>query len=116
MQHNQDRPARGSTHRARPAAATQASAQHSSAGRLGVLPYLLVLAGVIAGLVVAWRGSRYAGQGAGLVGSALLAAALARLLLPPRSAGLLASRGKALDVLAFAALGGGVLGLALWLP
>jgi len=36
-------------------------------------------------------------------------------VLPPRYAGLLASRQKAIDVLAFALLGGSILGLALWL-
>jgi hypothetical protein len=121
VQHDQDRPGHrssGNTHRARPSSATQASAQHSTgqAGVLGMLPYLLVLAGVIAGLLLTWHSSRYAGKGTGLVGCALLAAALARLVLPPRYAGLLASRRKALDVLAFAVLGAGVLGFALWLP
>lgn len=120
MQHNPERPPR-TTHRARPArpvrdSATQANAQHSAAGLVGVLPYLLVLGGVVAGLLVAWHGSRYAGKGTALVGCALLAAALARLVLPPRYAGMLASRHKVLDVLAFALLGGGVLGLALSLP
>jgi hypothetical protein len=89
----------------------------ASAGVLGVLPYLLVLVGVAAGLVVlAWHGSRYAAQGTALVGSALLTAALIRLALPPRYAGLLATRGKAFDVLAFVMLGGGVLAVALMLP
>ena len=80
------------------------------------LPYLVVLAGAVAGLVVAWQGARHAGRGAGLVGAALLVAALARLVLPPRFAGLLASRGKALDVAAFAVLGTAVLAVAAWLP
>ena len=79
------------------------------------LPYLIVLAGVAAGLFVAWQ-DRYAGRGAALVGGALLAAAAARLVLPPRFAGLLASRGKALDVAAFAVLGTAVLAVAAWLP
>ncbi len=80
------------------------------------LPYLIVLAGVAAGLFVAWQGSQYAGRGAALVGGALLAAAAARLVLPPRFAGLLASRGKPLDVAAFAVLGAAVLAVAAWLP
>ena len=50
------------------------------------------------------------------MGGALLAAAAARLVLPPRFAGLLASRGKALDVAAFAVLGTAVLAVAAWLP
>ena len=47
---------------------------------------------------------------------ALLVAAVARLALPPRYAGLLASRGKAQDVAAFAVFGAAVLAVALSLP
>ena len=75
-----------------------------------------MLAGAVTGLLVAWLGTQHAGRGAGVVGGALLAAALARLVLPPRYAGLLASRGKAVDVTAFAVLGAAVLGIALSLP
>jgi hypothetical protein len=77
------------------------------------LPYLIVLAGVAVGLFVTWQGSRYAGLGTSLVGGALLAAAVARLLLPPRYAELLSSRWKAADVVAFTVLGTGVLAIAL---
>jgi hypothetical protein len=80
------------------------------------LPYLIVLAGAGAGLYLAWRGSRYAGRGTALVGGALLAAAAARLVVPPRYAGPLASRGKALDVAVFAVLGAAVLAVAVSLP
>ena len=65
---------------------------------------------------IIWQGSQHAGQGAAVVGAALLVAALARLVLPPRYAGLLVTRGKALDVAAFAVLGAAVLGVALSLP
>lgn len=81
-----------------------------------VVPYLLVLAGVAAGLAVAVGGSRYAGRGTAVAGGSLLLAALARLVLPQRRAGLLASRSKSLDVLAFLVLGGGLLALGLVLP
>ena len=91
------------------------TAAAAPAGVLGMLPYLLVLAGIAAGLGIAGYGSRYAGWGTGVVGCVLLAAALARLALPARMAGMLAARGKAFDVLAFAVLGGAVLALALWL-
>ena len=80
------------------------------------LPYLIVLAGVAVGLSVAGQGSLHAGRGAAVVGGALLAVALARLLLPPHHAGLLASRGKALDVAIFAVLGAAVLAVAVSLP
>jgi Protein of unknown function (DUF3017) len=85
-------------------------------GGLAWLPYLIVLAGVAAGMFVIWQGSRYAGRGAALVGCSLLAGALARLILPARYAGLLASRRKASDVLAFAAFGAAVLAVAIALP
>ena len=80
------------------------------------LPYLIVLAGAAVGMFVIWQGSQHAGQGAAVVGAALLVAALARLVLPPRYAGLLVTRGKALDVAAFAVLGAAVLALAASLP
>ncbi len=83
---------------------------------LAWLPYLIVLAGAGAGMFVVWQGSTYAGRGAGLVGCSLLAGALARLILPARYAGLLASRRKASDVLAFAVFGAAVLAVALMLP
>jgi Protein of unknown function (DUF3017) len=88
----------------------------SEGGGLGWLPYLIVLAGVAAGLFVAWQGSKHAAAGAAVVGCSLLAAALARLVLPDRYAGLLASRRKASDVLAFAVLGAAVLAVVLSLP
>jgi Protein of unknown function (DUF3017) len=102
--------------RRRTAPARAADADRPAAGVLAWLPYLIVLAGVAVGLSVAGQGSRHTGRGAAVVGGALVAAAVARLLLPPRYAGLLASRGKALDVAAFAVLGAAVLGAALSLP
>ena len=98
-------PARRRTAPARPAAQV-----------LAWLPYLIVLAGVAVGLFAAWQGSLHASGGAAVVGGALLAVALARLLLPPHHAGLLASRGKALDVAIFAVLGAAVLAVAVSLP
>jgi hypothetical protein len=106
--HHQDFP------RSRRAAAAQASTPASQV--VAWLPYLIVLAGAGAGLFVAWQGARYAGRGAAVVGSALLVAALARLALPQRYAGLLASRSKAQDVAGFAVLGAAVLAVAASLP
>ena len=83
---------------------------------LAWVPYLIALAGVAAGLFLAFDASRDAGRGAGLVGCSLLAAGLARLVLPPRYATMLSTRGKTSDVLAFAAFGAGVLAVALMLP
>jgi hypothetical protein len=105
------------TARARTATRDRATDQPApAASPLAWLPYLIVLAGVAAGLCVTWQGSRHARLGTGLVGAALLAAAAARLLLPSRYAALLSSRWKASDVVAFTVLGAGVLAIALALP
>jgi hypothetical protein len=93
-----------------------ASAAKPSSPVVTWLPYLIVLAGTVAGLVQARLGSQHAGRGAAVVGAALLVAALVRLALPPRYAGLLASRSKAQDVAAFAVLGAALLGVAASLP
>ena len=85
-------------------------------GGLAWVPYLIVLAGVAVGMYVVWQGSKYAGRGTALVGCSMLAAGLARLILPPRWAGLLSTRRKASDVLAFAVFGAAVLAVALMLP
>jgi hypothetical protein len=101
---------------ARGTRSSEAGIREPLGGALSVLPYLLVLAGVGAGVFVAFQGGRATARGAGIVGTALLIAGLLRLALPPRLAGSLASRSKVIDVLAFLVLGGGVLGLAIWLP
>jgi hypothetical protein len=108
--HHQDAP------RSRRAAPGRAANPGPAVRIVAWLPYLIVLGGAAAGLYMAWQGARQAGRGAGVVGVALLAAAVARLALPPRYAGLLATRGKALDVAAFAVLGAAVLAVALSLP
>jgi hypothetical protein len=86
------------------------------ASGLAWLPYLIVLAGAATGMFIAWQGSRYAARGTGVVGCSLIAAGLARLILPPRYAGLLSTRRKASDVVAFAVFGAAVLAVALMLP
>ena len=107
----------------RTAAAPRAAAGHraarpanSGSAVLAWVPYLIVLAGVAAGVTLAFNASRDAGRGAGLVGCSLLVAGLARLILPSRYARILSSRGKTSDVLAFAAFGAAVLAVALSLP
>jgi Protein of unknown function (DUF3017) len=103
-----NRPARAGAHSGGP--------QQGSVRGVAWLAYLIVLAGVAAGLFVTWQGSRYAGRGTAVVGCVLLAAAAARLILPPRFAGLLATRSRALDVTTLAVLGAAVLAVAAWLP
>jgi hypothetical protein len=112
--HHQDYPRSRRAAASKPAIASEASQAASQI--VAWLPYLIVLAGTVAGLLVASQGSRHAGRGAAVVGAALLVAALARLALPPRYAGLLASRSKAQDVAGFAVLGAAVLAVAASLP
>ncbi|MGH3177064.1 MAG: DUF3017 domain-containing protein [Streptosporangiaceae bacterium] len=98
------------------AARTPRAARDSRPSKLAWLPYLIVLAGTAAGMLVVWQGSKYAGRGAALIGASLLAAALARLILPARYVGLLATRRKTSDVLGFAVFGAAVLAVAIALP
>jgi len=101
----------------RPSRASRArDAEAAAASGLAWLPYLIVLAGVAVGMFVVWLGSKYAGPGTAIVGCSLLAGAVFRLVLPARDAGLLSSRRKASDVLAFAAFGAAVLAVAIALP
>ena len=95
---------------------TTRAARDPRPSKLAWLPYLIVLAGTAVGMLVVWHGSKYATRGAGLIGASLLVAALARLILPARYAGLLASRRKASDVLGFAVFGAAVLAVAIALP
>ena len=112
-------PAAPAGHRATRAARTTRTTRADRDPRpskLAWLPYLIVLAGAATGMLIAWQGSKYAGRGAGLIGASLLAAALARLILPARYVGPLATRRKASDVLGFAVFGAAVLAVAIALP
>jgi hypothetical protein len=82
-----------------------------------VVPYLAVLVCTVAGLYVAWRqGSAGGGRGSVVVGVALLVAAVVRLVLPTRLAGLLGTRKRLTDVLTFTIFGVGLLVAGLVLP
>ena len=111
--HHDAAPAGPAGHRA---ARTTRAARDRRPSKLAWLPYLIVLAGAATGMLIAWQGSKYAGRGAALIGASLLVGALARLILPERYAGLLASRRKASDVLGFAVFGAAVLAVAIALP
>jgi hypothetical protein len=80
------------------------------------MPYAIAVAGVLAGLVWAWQGTAQVRAGMVTVAAALLAAALARLVLPERQAGLLATRHRLLDVVIMLGLGVCILVVALVLP
>jgi hypothetical protein len=70
------------------------------------LVVLVTLAGFVLILLYYWR------KGAALVGGALVLAAVFRALLPPRRAGLLAVRGRPVDVLTYTGLGALILFVA----
>jgi Protein of unknown function (DUF3017) len=99
-----------------PGRAASRAASPSAAAARAQVPYLVALACTLGGLVWAWSGSHAVGDGAGVVGAGLLAAAIARLVLPQSAVGLLASRRRVADVLALGLLGAGLLVLALVLP
>jgi hypothetical protein len=117
--HHDAAPAAPAGHRAARTTRTTRAARDprpSRPSKLAWLPYLIVLAGAATGMLIACQGSKYAGRGAALIGASLLVAALARLILPERYAGLLASRRKTSDVLGFAVFGAAVLAVAIALP
>lgn len=95
---------------------TVRQAGDGSGGRrriLRQLPYLIVLAGVAAGLATVRGGQQDVRSGTLVVAGALLAGALARLMLPERRAGMLRSRRRLLDVAVLATLGVGLLVVSL---
>jgi hypothetical protein len=73
------------------------------------LPYWIVMAGVVAGLVTARGGGQAVRGGTLVIAGALLAGSLARLVLPEGKAGLLASRRRIVDVGVLGVLGVGLL-------
>jgi hypothetical protein len=83
---------------------------------LAQVPFAIVLIFTIVGVLWAWSGAHAVSDGAGVVGVALLVAAVARLALPQSAVGLLANRRRFIDVLAFGVLGAGLLVIALVLP
>jgi hypothetical protein len=73
------------------------------------IPYCVVLAGLVAGLVTIRGGGQAVKSGTLVIAGALLAGALIRLVLPDSRAGMLASRRRLADVAVLAALGAGLL-------
>jgi Protein of unknown function (DUF3017) len=80
------------------------------------LPYVIVLALAIAGLAWIWQGQQHVRAGTLTMAGALFVAVLARLVLPERRAGMLASRRRFMDVTALAVLATGLLVAGLVLP
>jgi hypothetical protein len=80
------------------------------------LPYWLATGGVVGLLVLTWQRALSVRGGTLAVAGMVLAAALARIVLPERRAGMLVSRRRLVDVAVLAALGTGLLVAALVLP
>ena len=89
----------------------------ASAALAALVVHLAVLVCVAAGIYIAWhQGSHGGGRGGVIAGGALLAAALLRLVLPARMAGLLAVRNRATDAVTLIVLGACLLATGLVLP
>ncbi|MGO8884729.1 MAG: DUF3017 domain-containing protein [Streptosporangiaceae bacterium] len=87
-----------------------------SRSRLEQLPYWIIVCGAVAGLLSIRSGENYVRSGTLVLAGVLLIAAVARLLLPERRAGMLATRRRLVDAAAFGALGVGLLVAGLVLP
>jgi len=84
---------------------------------VGTILYLVVLACTGVGVYLSWRlGSQGGGKGGVVGGVVLLAAALTRLVLPARFAGLLGTRKRVTDVVTLTIFGTGLLVAGLVLP
>lgn len=79
-------------------------------------PLLVVLAGVVAGLVVAALGEATWRLGCLVLGASLGLGAILRLVLPSRAAGLLQVRSKPFDTVLLVVLAAAVIVLALVVP
>jgi hypothetical protein len=80
------------------------------------LLYAIVLALAVGAVAWIWQGQQYVRGGTLALAGALFVAALARLALPERQVGMLASRRRIVDVTALAVLATGLLVAGLVLP
>ena len=110
--HHQHQPAPGGP----PAAPRAPRARRSGVARGAQLPYVIVLAGLAAGLAYISQGSHFVRAGTFILAGALFVAVAARLALPERRAGMLASRRRYIDVTALAILAIGLLVAGVVLP
>jgi hypothetical protein len=107
------------SNQSKPSAQMRAGAKHAQGdgGIVAAIPFVGVLAVTLAGVYIAWhQGSAGGGAGGVVGGVALLIAAIARLLLPTRLVGLLATRKRANDVVTLTIFGTSLLVVGLVLP
>jgi len=103
--------------RTRHAKPAQAGALQTRTGQAALVTHLVVLVCVAAGVYIAWhQGTQGGGRGGVIAGGALLVAAVARLVLPARLAGMLAVRHRMTDVVTLVVLGVSLLTAGLVLP
>jgi Protein of unknown function (DUF3017) len=93
-----------------------ARARRSGPVRGAQVAYVIVLAGLVAGLAYIWQGPHSVREGTFILAGALFVAVAARLALPERRAGMLASRRRSIDVTVLAILAIGLLVAGLVLP
>ena len=99
-----------------PAPPRGARSRRSGGGRGTQVPYAIVVAGLAAGLAYIWQGPHSVRAGTFILAGAVFVAVAARLALPERRAGMLASRRRYIDVTALAILAVGLLVAGLVLP
>jgi len=99
-----------------PAEAGVSPAAQPERQRFAQLPYVAVLVGVAIALLIIQQGVHHVRTGTLVFAGVLLLAALARLVLPERRAGMLSSRRRLLDVAIFGVLGIGLLVGAIVVP
>lgn len=99
-----------------PTPATTLARARASVPRWVNLPYTIVFAGTAGGLAWTSLGTSHVEAGVLGVAAAVLVAAVLRLVLPERRAGMLLSRRRALDVLILASLGASIMAVVLVLP
>lgn len=99
-----------------PAGRRRASRVRHSAPRGRQIPYVIIICGLAGALVWMRQSGQNARGGTLAVAGIVLAAALARLMLPESRAGMLVTRSRLADVVILAALGAGVLAAGLVLP
>ncbi|HET9895206.1 MAG TPA: DUF3017 domain-containing protein [Streptosporangiaceae bacterium] len=96
-----------------PSAAVEGTREPAQPARFEQLPYWLIVAGACASIATIRLGTHDLKSGTLVLAGVLLIAALARLVLPDRRAGLLSSRRRWFDVVIFAAFGIGLLAAGL---